>query len=205
MATARQDQQPAGGSQPVGARLLGKAIHHRVARRQGWHAMAPEAPGGQAVSHGHQPAAAAGHQGPFPGIPFTAFGPVITIGDWGSVPAAWPFRGPGEITFWGAHKAEAAAAAPGHQKRQEIAHGQDRIPPFAPAPHLLPLAPTQQGHARSQVGQEAPQALVAEAATGKPLPRADSAQQALGFGRGIAVALAHQGQHGNGEGWPALL
>ena len=63
--------------------------------------MAAQASGREPVAADHQPAVAALHQGPFPGIPFAAFAAVVAIG--------WPGRArptaPGVIAFGGANEA----------------------------------------------------------------------------------------------------
>ena len=195
-AAARQQQQTAPSLEPSGERARGgEAIHHRVARGDGLHPMALQPPGGEAIAHRHQMAAAVAHQGPLPGIPFAALGPVVAIGQGGAAPAGGGRRGPGVVALRGAHEAVRTAARPGQQQGQQVAHRQDRPTLPAPAAHDPPLAPAQQRQPCRQIVEQSAQALVAEAAAGQRKLRADPPQLSGRFGTGEGLAHPHQGQH----------
>ena len=152
--------------------------------------MAAQAPGREPVAADHQPAVAALHQGPFPGIPFAAFAAVVAIG--------WPGRSrptaPGVIAFWGANEAIGQAAGPGHGQGQQVTHRQDSAALVAPLLQALPLLPGVAQQPSLEVLRQAACALVAKAAAGQGEPGANGAD-ALQLP--VATALAHQGQHGN--------
>ena len=202
-AASRQEQQAPLTLQPDRHGGWLKAIHHRVAWGQGRHAMAPQAPGGEAVAHGHQPAAPLAHQGPFPRIPLTSLQVVLAIGQGRTPPPGGRRGGPGVVALGGADESVGAPSGPGQQQREQVTHRQDRIAAAAPGPHELPLPPAQQRQTGGFIPQQTPQALVAEAAAWEAAARADPAEQSPGLRRAIDLTFPHQGQDRHRE--PGML
>ena len=192
-ATSAEQEHSAAAVQGRWQRLDLKAIHHRIARRKGAHALALQASGREPITHGHQLTTARAHQAPFPGIPLTAFEPVVAVAFGPSGTAE-----PGVVAFGSADEAEGGTTAPGHQQRQQITHGNDGLALMSQAAYQLPLTPAQAGESSPDVCQQTSQALVAEATTGQGRFWPQACQPSLLNSSIKHPSGTHQRKHGQG-------